>query len=436
MQTRLDSSESTQIALFSSPEPTNTYRKAVQVVHSKPSQPLSLIQGKLSNCWLKNAYDSETDKEGWWVISFSKMAQEIGFDSNNRDYLRNSALELMQIVFEYDVISRTNQRLLWKASVLFPDIEIQDGSIRYQISGQLKDRVLNPDMYALVDLNVLRRFQRASSIPIYEHCVRFVNLGKTAEVELVTFREIVLGSKSHDSAHMEYKYFKQRVLRPSIIEINTFSEITIELLEVRLGRRVNTLQFLVKRKKKLEVPAEDPLEVEKITKLLIDFGLQLPSVKKLVKQHSSNELLAALEYTKKRLADKRSPVDNPPAYFQRALEERWGIVDETPVAESKPTTDRKVPQAGKKQLKEAYQLHRIEEAEKYFSAMDGQEQEPLVTRYNGQQKIAGLRFNSKRRAKAAQSAFFQWLVSETWGLPTAEQLLEFAETLMNTPKAA
>lgn len=390
----------------------------------------------MSNCWLKHAYDSEPDKEGWWVISFSKMAQEIGFDSHNREYLRNSALELMKIVFEYDVISKTNQRLLWKASVLFPDIEIHEGSVRYQISGQLKERVLNPDMYALVDLNVLRRFQRASSIPIYEHCVRFVNLGKTAEVELTTFREIVLGSKSHGSAHTEYKYFKQRILRPSIIEINSFSEIVIEIIEGRAGRRVNTIQFLVKRKTKAEIPPEDAQEVEKITQLLTDFGLLLPSVKKLVKQHSSNELLAALEYTKKRLADKRSPVDNPSAYFQRALDQRWGIVDETPVVDPKPTTARKAPQSGKKQLKEAFLVHQISEAEKHFGALDGPEQESLVTRYNGQLTMAALRFNSKRRAKAAQTAFFQWLAIETWGMPTAEQLLAFAEILVNNPKAA
>lgn len=433
MTIRLDP-ESTQIALFSGIEPTNTYRKAVQVVHSKPSQPLSLIQGKLSNCWLKHAYDSEPDKEGWWAISFSKMAQEIGFDSNNRDYLRNSALELMKIVFEYDVISKTNQRLFWKASVLFPDIEIQDGSVRYQISGQLKERVLNPDMYALVDLNVLRRFQRASSIPIYEHCVRFVNLGKTAEVELTTFRDIVLGSKSHNSAHTEYKYFKQRVLRPSITEINTFSEIVIELVEGYSGRRVSTIQFFVKRKTKNETPVEDAQEVEEITKSLTDFGLRLPVIKKLVKQYSGNELLAALEYTKKRLTDKRTPVDNPSAYFQRALEQRWGIVDEPAVVDPKPTLPRKPVPNSRKNINEAFLIHQISEAGKYFDGQDGAEQETLVVRYNEQVTMTSLRFNSKRRAKAAQTAFFQWLAIETWGVPTAERLLDFAETLVDRPK--
>lgn len=418
--------EVAQFTLFKNEEPANAFKKAVQIVHSKPSAPLSLLQGKLSNCLLKNALDTEPDKEGWWTISIMEMGGAIGFDSNNRAYLRNSALELMKIVFEYDVISKSNTRVLWKASVLFPDMEIQESVMRYQISGQLRDRVLNPDMYALIDLNVLRRFQRSASIPIYEHCIRFINLGKTAVVQLETFRDIVLGANSGAGSYKEYKYFKQKVLRPSIVEINTLSEITIELVEGKIGRSVDSIHFLVKRKPSSEVTSPRSDEIIKITDELVQFGLSAIDVRRLVKQHTPNELRAALEYTRK-----QSRVDNPLGYFRKALENGWGIVDVEPPIEVKLSATDPADKGAKKSIEDVYRVHQIKEAQSYFNGIDGDDQDLLVTQYNEQQTTASLKFKKERQTKIAQTGFFAWLVTEKWGTPTSDQLLEFASVMLS-----
>lgn len=125
--------EQSQIALFQAPEVPNAFRKPVQVIHSKPKTSLSLLHRKLANAWLKNASDTPSD-DGWWTIHTATMATDIGFDSNNRAYLIDSARALMGIIFEWDVIAPEGKRKLWKASVLFPEVEIRPDTIRYQIS--------------------------------------------------------------------------------------------------------------------------------------------------------------------------------------------------------------------------------------------------------------------------------------------------------------
>ncbi|MFX8957410.1 RepB family plasmid replication initiator protein, partial [Acinetobacter baumannii] len=90
--------------------------------------------------------------------------------SNNRQYLKESAEALMRIVFEWDVMSPTNKRP-WKASVMFPEVEIHADVIRYQISSQLRELIVKPEIYAVIDMNVVRRFRRASSLAIWEFCV-------------------------------------------------------------------------------------------------------------------------------------------------------------------------------------------------------------------------------------------------------------------------
>ena len=172
-----------QISLFNVRETPDAFRKAVQVVHSQPKSPLSLLQRKLGNAWLKHAIDSQPDDEGWWQLGIGQLAVTIGFDSNNRQYLRESAEALMRIVHEWDVLAPTAKRVQWKASVLFPEVEIENTLLRFQVSSQLLAQVRNPAVYAFIDESISRRFRRGPTFAIYQHCFRFVKVGKTSEVK-------------------------------------------------------------------------------------------------------------------------------------------------------------------------------------------------------------------------------------------------------------
>jgi len=235
-----------QFGLFPVNSVPNSFRKAVEVVHSKSRTSLSLVQRKLSNVWLKNAIETAPDSGGWWTVSIADMAEVIDFDSKNYEHLKGAAIELMNIVFEWDVIAPTKKRAAWKASVLFPDVEIGIGTgrIKYRISEQIREHILKPEMYALIDLNVVRRFRRSSSLAIYEHCTRFERIGRTADVPWQDFRDILLGTSGEQKKiYEQYKYFKSKILTPSIAEVNAQSDINVVMIETKAGRWVESLRF-------------------------------------------------------------------------------------------------------------------------------------------------------------------------------------------------
>lgn len=421
-----------QIALFQVPEVPKPYKKAVQVVHSKPRAPMSLVQRKVSNSWLKNAVQNKPDEEGWWSIRIADMATEIGFDSNNREYLRDSALELMRIVFEWDVVAVEGKRPKWKASVLFPDVEMTAEVVRYRISTQLRDQVLNPDMYAMIDMNVVAKFRRAPSLALYEFCVRFERIGRTAEIPWESFRDMVLGESSEAKSYLEYKYFKQKVMKPSVAEVNSQADIQVELMETHEGRRIKNIWFTVHKPgpPQLEVVIDDE-RVMKLVGEMVNIGLLQSEAKRLTTQHQFEELSAAVAYVKRRMADKRAPtVENPGAYLRQALKNNWAIVD-TPAATAdvkKALPGRKASAADK--LIEQYMAEQLKQAEGYFNELDAADQDALIQRYNAQQEVPGLRIGAKA-GKAAKTAYFTWVGLETWGQPSQQQLLEFAtEKLM------
>lgn len=421
-----------QIALFQTPDVPRPYKKAVQVVHSKPRAPLSLVQRKVSNAWLKNAVQTSPDEDGFWSLRIADLAEDIGFDSNNREYLRDSALELMRIVFEWDVVASVGKRVKWNASVLFPDVQMTSEHIRYRISTQLREQVLNPDMYAMIDMNIVKKFRKAPSLAIYEFCVRFERIGRTAEIPWETFRDMVLGESSESKSYLEYKYFKQKVLKPSIAEVNAQADMQIELKETLEGRRIRNLSFEVVKTgpPQLEVVIDDE-RVMVLVGEMVKIGLLQSEAKRLVGNYSVDELTAALEFLKRRISDKRAaPVENPAAYLRQALKNNWAIVDANiSPGKTKAPAASKTSKADK--LLEQYMAEQLKQSDLYFKELDASDQDALIVRYNNQQPTAGLKIG-KKAGKGAQVAFFTWLGIETWGHPTPEQLLEFAtERLMS-----
>ena len=416
-----------QLSLFCSRETPDAFRKAVQVVHSKPKSPLSLLHRKIGNAWLKHAIESQPDSDGWWELSIKKLSENVGFDSNNRQYLKESAEALMRVVFEWDVIAPMDKRVQWKASVLFPEIEIRNDAIRYQISSQMRERMINPEIYAMIDMNVVRRFRRASSLAIWEFCVRFERIGRTAEVEWRTFRDIVLGESPENTTYLEYKYFKSKVVNPAVAEINSESNHTIGLIEEKIGKRVATIRFDIDRKSTREHSALDANLTESVGEM-VKIGVPQSEARKLAAANSQEQIKDALNYTRRRMADpKLARLENPAAYFRQALSNRYALTGNGEAHALKKAPQ--VPQVKPVDIKEIYAAQQINEAAHYFNELDPADQVAMIERYNNQQAISALRLTAKTK-KLAQSAFFRWLSRETWGEPTSDELLEFAQRML------
>src|SRR3989442_4718053 len=361
-------SPETQISLFVKKESPDPFRKAVQIVHSMPLSELTAVQRKMMNNWLKRANSSDPDDEGYWAVRIDEMSVEIDFNSKNRKYLKESAAALQRIIFAWDVVAAELKRAKWKSSVLFPDVEISSSTIRFRIGDQLKPHVLNPEMYALIDQAVVRKYRRLASIGIYEHCVRYEKIGTTSTVPWQKFRDIVLGESSNRKTYEQYKVFKAKVLNPSIAEVNAEGAINIVLRETKAGKSVEGVFFKVTPGRPDAAAGaldeDDTALVTQMTKL----GVLTSEAKRLVKEYSSTDIRGALTYTNDRKNNKKSEkLENPAAYFRMALARKWGnaedVVDVEPKASGSTATS-------KPNISALYRSHQIAEAEKYFKVLD------------------------------------------------------------------
>jgi hypothetical protein len=425
-----------QFGLFQLDTVPNTFKKAVQIVHSKPKAPMSLLQRKLSNAWLRNAMQTQSSADGlWFSINQQSMVDTIKFNSNNRTYLQESALEMMKIVFEWDVLvgDENKRKGLFKASVLFPEIEIVDDVIRYQISNQLRHLVLNPEIYALIDDNVIYNLRRGSSAAIYEHCIRFVNIGKTTPVQWEEFRDMILGQSSDSKTYQAYKFFKSKVLKPSIAEVNAEADVFIELHEILKGRWVDTLQFTITRKSPALPNLDNAADEASLVLIgdMIALGLPQSEAKRLAKAYTAARVKAALQYTRKRSLDQNaSKLENVGAYFRQALVNDWGVAEVIVPDGKSPVAPAKSVHSPAMQLSDAYLMSQMDDAKAYFNELDTPEQDEIVERYNEQQAMSQLKLKKAKPSKGATTAFYRWLARDTWGEPTSDQLLIFAQEML------
>jgi plasmid replication initiation protein len=419
-----------QFSLFKQAPLPEPYKKAVQVVHSKSRGPMTFVQRKTQNALLWNAHVTNEDADGWWSMRTAELARVIGFDSKNREYLRESTYDLMGIVYEWDVLSTAARGPWLKASVLFTDFEISNDQVRYRVNKDLKQQVLNPEMYALIDMQIMRKFKRAATLALYEHCVRFERIGRTSMIPWEKMRDLLLGEGKQVTTYVEYKYFKAKVLKPAIAEINANSDLNVTLKETIAGRRVENIAFEVVRLAPEVIDA--PIDSEKAMLLvaeLVKLGLQQSEAKKLLRDQSIESVENALSLTKRRMEDKKaSKLDKPAAYFRAALKGRWEAEDAKVV--TAPKQEPKPRRSKPDELRDRYMAKQMKDAEGYFKELDESDQAGLIERYNQQQQTAGLKIKAKS-GKGALVAFYTWLGLETWGTPTTDDLLQFAtETLL------
>lgn len=418
-------------------EPANTFRKPVQVVHSIARADMTLVQRKCMNTWLKNAIENEADKDGWYSMSEADFRIAIGYESRNHQHLKESIRDLMGVVFEWDVlpkISLGNGTTLhgtdWEASVLFPNTRKVNGFVQYKINDVLKDKILRPEVYAIVDQNIGRRFTTASALVLYEHCVRFVNVGKTTPTTWQLLRNMMVGSDNE--SYEEFKIFNNRVLKSSIDEVNRATDIRIKEIRKRSGRVIDTIQFEVAK-----VQQEDRWQPESIDEMqmvgtIIAFGVPRTEARKITRVYSHERVQAAIEYVSARLASKHGEaITNTGAYFRAALKNDYaGKGDGAPAA--KPSAPKaapaKVSSDGLSPLEKAFQVERMTEAEKYFNELDADAKRNFIEQYNAQQPTKSLQVANSKPKVAARAAFFVWLANLTWGPATDKELLEFAKS--------
>ncbi|MEX3689853.1 replication initiation protein [Paraburkholderia sp. BR14263] len=412
--------------VFQQGQPPDLFRKAVPAIHIAPkSGSISLQQRKMFSSLIKNAIRQDSLDRGRssFEITISALSQDVDLNSNNTEYVKETINSLISTVVNWDYLTQ-DKRSIWKASGLLAGAELERSVLRYTFSEQIRGELLNPEIYAMIDMRITRQFRKAHSLALWENVVRYEAVGVTARFPLATLRDLILGQDTSAQSYKLYKQFKSRVLVPCIKEVNEISDHNFELIEHKVGRSVVALQFRVTRK-----PETDPSQELRANETLLigemsKFSIPVSEARRLLKQYGEDKIRTAVAYTAARVAQKNSaPLANVAAYFRKALTEGYELPGANAAA---PTTDAGRARESQDQVKDRYIAAKINEARAYFNELEYDDQTALIKRYNETVGMDKLKVSTaKVPSKMASTNFFRWVVLDTWGQPTAADLLEF-----------
>lgn len=217
-------------------------KKHVAAVHT--SGVLSLVERKISNILLLNAYDDLVQEDGREVrhyIPVGYLGLMVGWDdSNNVSALKAALASLQKTTVEFNLMKDGKES--WESMSMLSYASIRNGRCTYGYVSELAKKLSDPEVFATINVGIQKRFKGGYSLTLYENCVRYRNVKSTGWWELKKFRRL-MGADAE--MYNDFKRLSSFVIKKSVEEVNKVSDITIAVEYKRQGRKVVALRFAV-----------------------------------------------------------------------------------------------------------------------------------------------------------------------------------------------
>ena len=291
-------------------------KKHVAAIHV--SGKLTLLQRRLSNVLLLNAYDTLTTRQVH-RIDARTLCLMIGYNSNDMDTLKAALRGLAETVAEWDMLDEDG-RQEWGVSSLLAYARLKGGVCDYAYSPALAQKLHDPKVFALINMNIQRRFTSGHALALYENCYRFVRTGSTGWWPIELFRRLMgVG----DSAYYEtFKHLNAKIIKPAVDEVNRTSNIVVTPETRKMGRVVTDIRFLIRDNPQLAILDLDDGEGVRRSAVygrLIGLGASDRLARQWIAEHGEGVLAAKLDYVAG-----QGEVRNPMGYLTAALKQDFG----------------------------------------------------------------------------------------------------------------
>ncbi|WP_336099310.1 replication initiation protein [Roseovarius sp. CH_XMU1461] len=309
-------------------------KKHVAAIHV--SGKLTLLQRKLSNVLLLNAYDTLTSQTSH-QIDARTLCMMIGYNSNDFETLKQSLRGLAETVAEWDMLDADGKQE-WGVSSLLSYAKLKGGVCEYAYSSALAEKLHDPKVFALINLNIQRRFTSGHALALYENCYRFVRTGSSGWWSLDLFRRLMGldGSAYYES----YKHLNAKVIKPAVAEVNKTSNIVIVPETRKRGRVVTEIRFKISENPQLAILDLDDGAGARhgpVYARLRDMGVSDRLARQWLSTHGEEQVAAKLEYV-----GNRKNVESMVGYLSAALAGDFGGAGETAAPEPKSPRARRL----------------------------------------------------------------------------------------------
>lgn len=441
---RLRKSQSTELSKVEQTDP-REFRKTNEAIGLRVREgKLSLLTRKVFNVMMFHAQELKTPgvnapidtpsaKKYFW-IPLSDLARDARYDSNDVEYLKQQLEELQNIKLLMENERQwTSERLVSSITLVNPHgLKKHSGQVWFGFAfpPEVHELVMSPGIYTRFSIFYQGLLRSGPALALYEICRRYAtNPSKLTLIESYAhWYGVLTGNPVEVAALGPYKYFKRDVIKPAISEINALTDIQVELIEHKNGRRIERLQFKVQQSKQTQLafPAPPVIDVALMERVMA-LGLSKEVTADLLAEHGDDKIRASLAMVEARMAHTNSPkLDAPAGYF------RWSLKEGADVAQAlQLAKEEKKKSAGRKALgptlMEKFLSARALDAYDVYKELNDSERVLLIDQFKADPSSAGTKITRGIEGPMVKALFSQWYAKLLWGEPTAVALASFVE---------
>lgn len=223
------------------------------------SQTMTGEQRKIYNYLIFEAKEQmrEDSKQMVFEAELWKIHKYTGAYGNH--HIKQSVKEMEAIIVKVNTLGKDKKKK-WESFTLLEAVEAyeeEDGFVKYRIPNAIRESIMNPKMYAELDLAIVKNLKSKYAVALYELITDYINI-TTLEIKLEEFK-IFMGIDPN-TQYQRFFDFNKRVVQPAIEEINTKTPISLKVEPIHRGRKVVKLKFFFRYRD------ESKSEKEKLSK--------------------------------------------------------------------------------------------------------------------------------------------------------------------------
>ncbi|MGI9215330.1 MAG: replication initiation protein [Gammaproteobacteria bacterium] len=290
-------------------------KKHIALVHS--GSKLSLLSRKIANVLLFNSIKTKDPYQGIYNIKIGNLAALTNYNSHDYRKLKMALLMLVKTPVEWNIFDeQIEEQVEWGVSGFLASAMVRkQGLLEYSYSPHFLNIILEPQKYALINLEESLQLTSQYSICLYENCIRYIGVGQTPWWKIEDLRRL---TGAYNDLYHNFEDFKKRVLDFSLNDINQKCNIKIIMKLQKIHRKPDSIKFIVKKISKC-------FSLDLHTKLKSIFKLSKDEIDNLIEKFGADKIEEKVAYIINSNSYKNQGIKSLGSYLMSALENNYMV---------------------------------------------------------------------------------------------------------------
>ena len=352
----------------------------------------------------------------YW-LPLHELAKDAAFNSDDTAMLKETLLKLQDIKIITDDSSGFSSDVLVASVKIVPGERKKPTMVGWGLHPATEAILRTPEFFTRLSLYYLTSLKTNSGAALYENCKRYAtNPSHLTRREPWEWWHEVLTGTPISTDKPEFKYFKRDTLKPALAEIAA-TDIEVEMIEHKSGRRVSELQFKVfpRAQASLELPAPPVIDTALIARVQ-SLGIHSREAQDLFASNEDAYLRRTLDLVEERVRDPKLPsISSPAAYLRSALRGRYAdlkAIKPQRIALPPPRVDITTATQDQNSVASA-EREAIDVALAIFDAKSDSEREDLMRAFLAESSYLNALAKKSKKSPVVRQALGQWLCTQT-----------------------